>query len=320
MKTLLFAVFLALVQTPPPVPATDNPANTPRSQASRHKPIAPASTPSPPANVINSISNENSGDTVRSKDQPKTVRVNELRPVTIPSPKRDWADWGTWAFNPLLVVTSGFQVWLLCKTLMFVRRQTHEMKCQRIVMRRQLSTMQGQLSIMERQTKAAEDAARAAKDSADVARDVLHLTQAADVHIEEIKLFPNGLLSGDTTIYVVVKNHGQTRAERFTDDLTLGIKERAAGITLPRRDIETVIGPGNTRSIAFGPLQRGLLSADLDMVLGGQLLLKIWGPLKYRDIFGNGHVIDCECTYNLQVGNFLIDRYEHRHQEDTQAN
>jgi hypothetical protein len=205
---------------------------------------------------------------------------------------RDWADWALWIFNGLLVVAGFLGIRLAYKTL----------------------------NTIQRQTKATEMAAIAARDSANVARDTLHLTQAADVHIEEVKLVPNEPLSSDTTIYVVVKNRGQTRAERFTNDLTLGIKERATNITLPRKDIETVIGAGNARSIAFGPLRGGLLSADLDKVLGGQLLLKIWGPLRYRDIFGNGHVIDCECTYNLRVGNFLIDRYEHRREEDAQTN
>jgi len=56
------------------------------------------------------------------------------------------------------------------------------------------------------------------------------------------------------------------------------------------------------------------------MILGGQLSLKIWGLLKYKDIFTKSYVIDCECTYSPTVSNFLIDRYEHRHQEETQAN
>ena len=263
------------------------------------------------------MSNENSGDTVRSKDQPKTVRITELPPVSIP---KDWTDYTYWLFSLCLTIVGGFQAVLLCKTLRFVRSQTHEMKRQRIVMRRQLSTMQGQLSIMERQTKAAEDAAKAAKDSADVARDILHLTQAADVHIEEIKLIPKGLLSGDTVIYIVVKNHGQARAEQFAEDLSLGIKERGAGITLPKKEVSLVIGAGHIFTIAFAQLRSAITPEDLIKVLEGQLSLKIWGLLKYKDIFGRSRVIDCECTYSLTVGNFLIDRYEHRHQEDTQAN
>jgi len=168
MNILLFAVFLTVVQTSPPVPrkATDNPANTPHSQASHNKPIAPASTPSPPINVINSISNENSADAVRSKDQPKTVRITDFPPVSI---SKGWPDYTYWLFSLCLAIVGILQAVLLCKTLKFVRRQTHEMKRQRIVMRRQLSTIQGQLSVMERQTKATEDAATAAKDSAEAA-------------------------------------------------------------------------------------------------------------------------------------------------------
>jgi hypothetical protein len=126
MKPLLFAVFLAVVQTPPPVPlkATDSPANTPhnsRSQASANKPKASASTPLPPANVIDSINNENSGDTVRSKDQPGTVRITELPPVGV---SRDWADWVLWGFNGLLVFAGFAGIWYARKTLKTIKEQT----------------------------------------------------------------------------------------------------------------------------------------------------------------------------------------------------
>jgi len=163
-------------------------------------------------------------------------------------------------------------------------------------------------------------AANAARNSADVARDTLHLTQAADVHIKKIILKPKGPLSGDTAVYVVVKNHGHTRAEQFTEDLSMGIKERAAGISLPKRDMALVIGAGHIFSIAFAQLRDGIMPEDLAMVSGGQVPLKIWGPLKYRDVFGKSYIIDCELTYDLKVGTFLIDRYEHRYEEDARAN
>jgi hypothetical protein len=291
MKPLLFAVFLAVVQTPPPVPhkATDSPANTPhnsRSQVSPNKPTAPASNPLPPANVINSINNENSGDTVRSKDQPETVRITELPPVTL---IRDWADWVLRGLNALLVFAGFVGIWYARKTLKNIEEQT-------VITRK---------------------AADAAKESADVARDTLHLTQAADVHIEEIRLVPNGVLSGDTVISVVLKNHGQARAEQFAADLSVGIKGR--GPALPERGMSLIIGAGQIFSVRYAPLRSGISTEDLAMILAGQLSLKIWGLLKYRDIFGKCYVIDCECTFSPAVGNFLIDRYEHR-QEETQAN
>lgn len=173
-----------------------------------------------------------------------------------------------------------------------------------------------QMKIMSRNAVAAETAANAAKKSAEVARDTLHLTQAADIHIKKIILKPKGPLSGDTAVYVVVKNHGHTRAEQFTEDLSMGIKERAAGISLPKRDIALVIGARHIFTIAFAQVGDAIIPEDLAMISGGKIPLKIWGALKYRDIFGKNYSIDCECTYSPTVETFLIDRYEHRYEED----
>jgi len=156
--------------------------------------------------------------------------------------------------------------------------------------------------------------------SAKVARDTLYLTQAADIHIEGVNLVPPYPLSGATVIDLVVQNHGRTRAEKFTNDLTLGIKGRATGTIHPRSDIEVVIGAGQPFHIGFGYLNRTLTPEDLAVVLGGQAFLKFWGVMRYKDVFGRSYVIDCEGTYNPKERNFFIDRYEHRKEGDVQAN
>src|SRR5690242_17581501 len=39
-----------------------------------------------------------------------SIRISKLPVVTVSPPKRDWADWGYWAFNLLLVIVGILQV------------------------------------------------------------------------------------------------------------------------------------------------------------------------------------------------------------------
>lgn len=121
MRYLLLIVFLTVVQATAPV--------------SRHIRNSPANRPSVQ-------------ETQTDTQHPVVVR--ELPPLTI-NTRRDWADWGTWLFTCLLAITSMLQVWLLCRTLVFARRQTHEIKRQRSYMRLQWKAMRDQINLAEKQ-------------------------------------------------------------------------------------------------------------------------------------------------------------------------
>ena len=139
MKYFALAVLLAVMQASPPVPrrAADN--------SQQH-----------------------------TEDAQHTVGVSKLPTVTVTPPKRDWADWGYWAFSALLVIVGALQIVLLCWTLRVIRRQAAEMIRQRILMRRQWTTMTDQLKEFTAQTvllgnyvEATRDGVTAAKKSAD---------------------------------------------------------------------------------------------------------------------------------------------------------
>lgn len=137
MELLLLTVLLAVMQASPPVPrqTANGPANASKriqKDATNNKTQA-AATPAP-VEPQSTNHNKEASNGQGKENTEHSIRITELPPVTIPSPKKDWVDWGTWGFNFFLVVTSGFQVWLLCRTLIFIRRQTHEMKRQRVTM------------------------------------------------------------------------------------------------------------------------------------------------------------------------------------------
>src|SRR5712691_1960413 len=196
--------------------------------------------------------------------------------------RKDWWDHANVIFTGLLVLIGIIGVWLALRSL-----------------------------------KATETAANAAAKSAEVADRTLHLTQAADVHIVGVNLEPKALTM-DTVVSVVVRNYGRTRAVNFTNNLILGIKGLPLGPTQPRSDIGVTLGARQPYNLVFDPLRNRLTTEGLAMVLGGQAVLQIWGSLRYRDVFGKAHIVDCEGTYNPKEGDFFIDHDEDRYENDAQ--
>lgn len=148
------AVLAAVVQAVPPTPrqTPDSPTSTSKGGQNNTNPKnGPAEPGSSAINKQEQTKNHNEPRKQQTEaDTQHSVTIRELPPVTVNS-RRDWADWGTWFFTFLLVITSALQVWLLCRTLAFVRRQTHEIKRQRGFMRLQWKAMQGQIDLAERQ-------------------------------------------------------------------------------------------------------------------------------------------------------------------------
>jgi len=160
MKPLVLAVILAIAQASAPVPrkAPDGTASTSKGVQTNTSNDQTKTAKTEPAVKSQPTQDGEQGADRRARDNAEqSVRVAKLPAVSIDGPRRDWADWEMWTFNLLLAVTSGFQVWLLFKTLTLVTRQTDEVKQQRIFMGGQLEAMKNQIGQMEsagRQTDA----------------------------------------------------------------------------------------------------------------------------------------------------------------------
>lgn len=124
-------MLLAIMQAPSPVPrkAADSPASTTQNVERKRN---ASKAPTPPSVGINSQvkakspKRNSSEQSHENTEQP--VRVTELPPVTVTGHKRDWADWGYWGFNLLLVGVGVAQAWLLFGTLRAIRRQGVSMR------------------------------------------------------------------------------------------------------------------------------------------------------------------------------------------------
>ncbi len=148
MKYLALAVFFAVVQASPPVPrqaagSSAGASDSVQRDAHSEKEALAKGSPSgqPP-------SHDAVGTEQGTKNAEHSISVSKLPPVTIASPKRDWADWGVWVFTFLLAATSVLQIWLLRRTLTYVRRQAHEMRHQRHEMWRQRKALGKQAELM----------------------------------------------------------------------------------------------------------------------------------------------------------------------------
>ncbi len=202
MKWLALAVFLTVMQTPPPVPrkAADSPAHAAatikgKSTASQQK--------SQPAQSAHKTDSNGPAKSYSSEPHPEDtehqVGITKLPAVTVNPPRRDLADWAYLAFSGLLVIVGFLQILLLCWTLKFVRKQTHEMHRQRLVMGSQLSAIQkqvaemvaqrevmaGQLGAMQKQAGEMESQTDILKKSVEAAN------KSADAAKENIELFIN---------------------------------------------------------------------------------------------------------------------------------
>jgi hypothetical protein len=294
MKVLAFAVLLTVMQAARPVPqqAADSAAgasNPLQKDASDKKAQSgtPVITAKPrPAESDQSDSSNNSDD--GKQDTQHSIRINKLLPATIPSPKRDWADWGTWGFTFLLAITSGFQVWLLCRTLTFVRRQTHEMKRQRVTMGGQLKVMQGQLAAMERQTghlEASVWAAQASANAADKSIELVINKERARLRVEPLEL---DLAEAPTYFARYLVEFNGTTPAFISSSGALGIItasiEQTENPFIPDLFIPPVISASTESEVRSAPLWGLRLVSRRDLVTN-TLFIHFFGYIKYLDVF-----------------------------------
>lgn len=143
MKISVLAVILSIIYAAPPVPrkTPDSPASASgKAQSDTKRENTPVA--NLPAVVDGNASQADNphGNGKGGHDTEHSITISKLPSVTVDTPKRDWADWGTWFFNFLLVVVGGLQAWLLRRTYTTMKSQLNEMQTQANTMKGQLGT------------------------------------------------------------------------------------------------------------------------------------------------------------------------------------
>jgi hypothetical protein len=288
MKTVVIAVLLAVMQAAPPIPRQTANSPTDTSKGIQNKTSnnqkgtgdAPTTIKSQPATT-----NQSNRDEHGEENTKHSIRVTELPAVTVSTPRRDWADWGTWGFNFLLALTGGFQVWLLCRTMRFVQRQTHEMTRQRITMGRQFRVMQNQVDEMAAQTQVLNASVAISKQSADAAKQSVEMQISKEkarisIEVHDLKLFPRSF---------------ESRAVRYrldclcpTPAFTVELQVNACigddtGVPWPVSIPPTIATTGAIEKVA---MLFGVFDDDAAIRINrGELNIYFYGFVRYRDVF-----------------------------------
>jgi hypothetical protein len=145
--------------------------------------------------------------------------------------------------------------------------------------------------------------AKATQRSADVAEKTLTLV-AADIHIHQVGLVPQGVVQLHSYIAITVKNYGGTRAENVRSNIKTiipGVPDSADATT------EFVLAPSESQMIRFRSFNRFVTQATFDQIVAGQIKVKFAGTVTYKDIFGNTKTLTVnESTLNPAAGAFYF--------------
>jgi hypothetical protein len=342
MRFIVLAVLLAVMQAAPPVPrkAPDNPAQATTNIKTQSKSRQTPSSPSPAtAETSGNWPAKTDGSEESQKYTEHPIVISKLPAVALDTPKRDWADWGTWGFNFLLVAVGGLQVWLLFRTWKTVRRQADWMRRQTVILsnynratreaadsaaksaaatestvellNKQAAEMNKQTQHLEGSVAAAQMSANAAKLSADIAARVSipNLVIEKFEHVDTAAKLADMLRS--PRVNVVIRNYGQTPAllKFWTIIFTCGDlpaipaywNHLGSGIILERTSVET----NESYTLPDVPNWRidELSVEDVQAIIDHKKTLWVYGFICYDDIFGSRRRLKfCEFALNIREG------------------
>jgi len=181
------------MQASPPVPrqAPNNSAQAPIDVDSKSAPSQKPAEQTPASDKADrNRPAKNDGGEQHPENDGNSIIVRQLPPVTVNSPRRDWADWGTWLFNLFLVGVGALQVILLCWTLRVIRIQAGEMKRQRGWMRKQWGEMSQQTESLKTYV---EETKKIAKSTADSVQIIINKERARiRIEVSEHPILPDG--------------------------------------------------------------------------------------------------------------------------------
>jgi hypothetical protein len=229
-------------------------------------------------------------------DASQSTRVREFSTVSV---NRDWADWGLWGFNGLLVIVGALQLYLLFGTLRAIQRQAE-------IMEEQAKAAKANASAAEANAIAAKEGAEATKQSIEM----LIKKERPRIRIEPGKLTihpPGDPLSIHETNYKVFC-YGTTPA--FIEDAYATVSITNSEEPPDARAVPMSLTPVLNQN-PEGIEKSALVFQDLDPnVFEGvnerKLFAHFYGLIKYKDVFDRGH--ETKFRYLWRVTNLLSSR------------
>ena len=218
--------------------------------------------------------------------QQQPIKISEVPPITVRTGPSDII---YLVFSGLLVLVGVLQVWLLCRTTVFVRRQAHEAKRQRVTMGAQLTVMRGQLTKMEESLKVTQDSVGFAKRNLEVF--INEKRARIFVELKPLDLDSAPIIANRYMVKYTATCHGQTFA--FVDDNRTEVKVTDSAeppelprLVLGRIDFPKAIPPETV------PKEGSLIIWDdidafiLASISHGKSFVHCRGIVKYKDFVG----------------------------------
>jgi hypothetical protein len=253
---------------------------------------------------------------------PTTVDVKSLPPVTVNPARKDWADWGYWAFGGLLVIVGIFQVALLYRTVTIGQKQRDLLDQQTKLVERQANLMERQANLMERQATSLEESIQVAEKNAAAASES---SKAAIATVKQMRGSARTELrarvsvvsakrlgvagAGSYQAEITIKNFGKVTAYRCTclAALALRINNSSDEFPSPRivGDEPNVALPPNGEFTMVRHLEPGTFQPHQHTdVMNGTQAVYFYGKITYRDGFQSGRYTEfrmkcCGPDYSL---------------------
>jgi hypothetical protein len=302
MNCGVVAILFAVAQASSPISSkTSRPAHAAHDVKDHSSnDIAPSAQSPPTIDAKAAPNHDATANQQRTDDAPHSISISKIPPVTVAPPKRDWADWGYWGFNLLLVLVGGVQVWLLCQTLRAVRQQRNAMLRQLVAMRQQVSEMTEQTGILQHSVAAADKTAEAADKNASALVSIERAWLVVEVGVPRTltENIAGGTILQGVGFTWIVRNCGKTSAfitrvgARFHavkafSELPLEPNIDMPGVQAAERYASGVpIGPGGTirRCRMLEGENRHPTAAEEKLIADGALTYLGYGVIEYRTV------------------------------------
>jgi hypothetical protein len=312
MKLLILTVLLSVAQANPPIPrqTSNSPASASDNVQKKTKDKDTPTSPTPPLiNQGQSKTTNGNANQQGSDNAEHSIAVSKLPPVTVLPTKRDWVDWGIWAFSGLLVIV-GFLQWRVIKIQASLLRKhavhleslaiaakNNAVATQTVAEATQKTTdgIREQVDLMEKQTKAIVDTAEAAKFSAAAADKNLEMIISKErarirVKPKELNLSPKPLpiygvdftvsISGASAAFII---DAQCCAYSSPKE-QIGVGYDAFTLQFEILDvISPNIAPINCSTIFLFGIPDA--ADEIPEIKADRLFVELRGFIKYKDVF-----------------------------------
>jgi hypothetical protein len=147
-------------------------------------------------------------------------------------------------------------------------------------------------------------------------RDAVFATQRADLLFFETALEPRtkpSRLTGDTTLGLIFKNFGPTRASQVKMIIDMEIEGFSQLTPAPGSVLDenpdlprTVVGAGDTVVASFARLGRLYSLEAISLASKGDRKLQYIATVEYVDVFGKPHHTTCKGVYYGPISGFVV--------------